>query len=223
MALRISLCLFIVLSGLLSGCVKNTTTKVQNPKDRFSLKQKARCLQFVDQSTGLSFCVPPNTSLRLSRFRAQAPTSFEVRLLVSKSAQQNKGSIEIRVRRDLLPEDLPEGALRGRWLKRYAESYAMRRGTLRSHMKTRVLRRKKNRFLHTDSAAWAGFPLTNDDDFAWEEVLVLAKKNPATRYLISLRMAASERSVARRGSLRKFFKLFLQHLRLGKPSTTDPM
>lgn len=193
---------------LLGGCV---TKKAQVRKVRTSYtmtQQTGDCLRVFDHRMGMRFCVPPRSSfrkLRIPKDRVMGNTMFEVQLAVAET------SISVLVRKDRLPTDLPEGALSGPWLKRYAESYAMSRKVAKKPT-IRILHPKRSRYLRADAAVWMAFPITQPAPHAWEEVLILARK-PTTRYVISVRIGAAERQ-EKHTVLRQFFVSFLRGLRL---------
>lgn len=200
------------------GCTSAPVLQ-KKPTQSFSLIGSSQCnesLMFQDHRIGLRFCVPNKTKLlkltseqnvseRLGRGQAK---DFEARLVLSDK------DIEVFLRKDRLPPEMPIGALSNKWIYRYAEAYARRKGILKTHFKSQILHKKRSRFLHADAAVWAAFPLTDDKRFAWEEILVLAKK-PSTRYLISIRLTAKERGGSHRDSLRSFYRLLLKDMRLG--------
>lgn len=131
---------------------------------------------------------------------------FEVEILHETSG------LQLLLRKDPLPEDLPRGALSGPWMMRYAEGYLTRRGSSRGRAKVKTLHARRAAYLRADVAVWASFPLSRQGGQAWEEVLVLVKR-PSIRYLLSLRMNASSRKNPRQ--LKRFFLALLRSLRLG--------
>ncbi len=166
------------------------------------------CRAFRDHSTGLRFCMPASTTMQQLQFAPhEDPMSFEIRMVIPHTG------IVLYLRRDPLLDDLPTGALGGRWLMRYAEAYIRRRGSQLREVKHKILSKKRNQFLHTTGGAWAAFPFAYGGRAYWEELLVLARE-PGTRYLISIRMPDRIRQ-EKPQNLRRFLLLFLHQLRLG--------
>lgn len=201
----------LLLGWLCLGALGCPTTQVRRwLGKRFLLRQESGCLRFLDQKTGLRFCVPAGTILQISRLPTTIYNDRFEALLRCKGRE-----IQIRVRLDPLPDETSAEALAGPWLRRYAESYAVRRGVVRKQLKLRLLHPKRSRFFRVDAAVWMAFPLFRDRTYAWEEILMLSQK-PKTRYLISLRFGDEERQPEQRQALHNFLRLFLGQLRLGQ-------
>lgn len=223
----------------LSGCPRSTTpsspTALRGP--RFALEpagscplaaasrwrstlealcgpKGSQCRRFRDRKTGLFFCMPEQTRMQTLPFAPyDDPMSFEVRLLVPDAG------VVVFLRKDALPPDLPKGALASKWLLRYVESYIQRRGAELRDAKRKTLSPARCRFLHANAAVWAAFPFAYGGQEYWEEALVIAR-DPRTRYLISIRMAATLREQDPQRLQRLLF-LFLHQLRLGR-SLSNP-
>lgn len=171
--------------------------------------QGSACRRFRDNSSGLNFCMPTQTQMqRLSFSPNEDPMSFEVRMQVQQTG------IVLYLRKDKLPDALPRGALAGRWLMRYAESYIRRRGSEMREVRRKILNKRRNQFLKTTSGVWAAFPFVYGGREYWEEVLVLARE-PGVRYLISIRISEDLRR-AKPQDLRQFLLLFLHQLRMAQ-------
>jgi hypothetical protein len=199
---------------LMQGCPSTTKQTRQTPKGPvFQLAAKSdipSCMQFTDARSALSFCLPKESELHtLKHFRPSQRDSFEVRLAVANPA------LEIRLRKDPLPPDLPEGALSGAWLLRYAEVYARRRGVRGTLQGKRMLHAKHRRHLQVDDAVWAAFAIPQPAAHQWEEILVLSRQQPPTRYLLSIRMTRQSRQQS--GAIRRFLLQFLKHMRMRRP------
>lgn len=201
----------VVLLVLLSfGCAPATTTKntpTITPKGAiFSIKPHPEGMLFQDARSALRFCVPRGTKLMTSRsFRPSNQGSFEVRMVLAPLP------IEVLLRRDPLPSDLPEGALSAPWLLRYAEIYAQHRGA--AGLRKQILPRRQSHYLRVDAAVWMAFQLPSSQTHPWEELLVLSRQEPPTRYLLTIRMGQKARTQP--GQVRRFLRSLLQHLRMG--------
>ncbi len=188
---------------LLPFLIACPTRPIRPSLPRFSLKNSSSCLQFRDRQ-GLRFCVPKRTKLLFPK-RKNIPEPFEVLLTIPHH------EIVLLVRKDPLPDELPEGALSAPWLLRYAEGYARRRNPSLQTFKSRILERRFTSFFHAHHAVWIAFSLTSSS-YHWEETLILAK-DPSTRYVLSLRVSRKER-YEKTQFLYQFFKTFLANLSL---------
>lgn len=168
------------------------------------------CRAFRDSISALRFCVPKDTDMQILQYNPdEDPVAFEVRLLIKSLG------IVLYLRKDVLPAELAEGALAGKWSLRYAESYMRRRGAELRETQRKILSTPRSRYVHAHSLVWAAFPFAYAGQEYWEELLVLSRE-PNTRYLVSIRVAERVRRDMPQ-ALQQFLLLFLHQLRLGPP------
>lgn len=210
--------LYLLASGLIwmVGCpsVSSTQKRATSTNSgytgrRFVLTQTKRCRMFHDRRVGLSFCVPSDSTLQLSRnFDPTSQRSFEARIVLAQA------HIEIHLRQDPLSSDLPEGALSGPWLLRYAEVYARAQGHEGALRKKRILHLKHRQYIRVQSAVWATFSPASSSLHQREEVLVLSQTAPSMRYIISIRIHKKAHHDHR--ALRRTLVQILRYMRWGK-------
>lgn len=195
----------VVLCWILGGMTCQREVRVEPELPAFGLEEK-ECLRFVDRRTGLRFCVPAGSQMQATGGNVEEDgQAFEIRLSMAEEG------VEVFVRKDPLPTDLPAGALSGPWLRRYADAYTRLRGG--KDAKTALLSQERLSFFGVESAAWLVLTFRAGTQEGREEALILAK-SPATRIVLSWRLPIAERTAEEAQRIADILHLFLSSLRV---------